>query len=599
MATPELRGATGGVGKGREAYPAWGGAPLEQDDSSTVNALVELLRQHGGRRPASAVGYLYNRPNGELHRQAIRSCGGVARFVSAHSAVFAMEPASLGDKCPSISLRELVPNAQQKSARLCRFYLQGRCDRGSECRFSHVAPAPPPAITSASALGEESDGASTASTAVYDSGDGRRSSCSDSGNDDGNDSNTQEARPSVESPQPLPPRPQALDFAEDWDAATAATTKRLMAVRSQVMYYLSDANLRNDSYMQSIITTSPGGWVHLSVILGCRRMQKAGVTLRELLDALRHELPEDPEPGDAEHYVVALGDDTQLREAPSGQEAVRRKRPPLKAELPLRLSSAREPSLAQAPLEFLCHKGGASSGFHWHPALVDAHHRSFCYLRRNTYPAIVLRKELQMLRDGVDWFPLRGKSSGVVTRSTAWFVSGGCQCNYAYGDVSIQPMAKPPWLDLIEQRVLGHACGLQRHEWPNSLNMNLYEDDNQSVGWHSDDEGLFGGARHDCRIISASWGEPRTFEFAQIDRCHASGRTNIHRDTLQAVVLFPGDLLSMEGLFQKHYSHQIAKGSFAARSGSGPTLRINLTWRYIVRHKGYCPMAARHAPDAC
>lgn len=46
------------------------------------------------------------------------------------------------------------------------------------------------------------------------------------------------------------------------------------------------------------------------------------------------------------------------------------------------------------------------------------------------------------------------------------------------------------------------------------VNLNLYEDESQNVGWHSDDEGLFRGCQTDCRIISASWGAPRRFEIA-------------------------------------------------------------------------------------
>lgn len=71
--------------------------------------------------------------------------------------------------------------------------------------------------------------------------------------------------------------------------------------------------------------------------------------------------------------------------------------------------------------------------------------------------------------------------------------------------------------------------------WPNSANLNYYADGIQSVGWHSDDENLFGGKRQelssrscvqdlniviyacmefawqDCSIISLSLGGRREF----------------------------------------------------------------------------------------
>ncbi|CAE8654169.1 unnamed protein product, partial [Polarella glacialis] len=143
--------------------------------------------------------------------------------------------------------------------------------------------------------------------------------------------------------------------------------------------------------------------------------------------------------------------------------------------------------------------------------------------------------------------------------------------------------------------VLGGACGLPEDQWPNSVNMNLYETEFQNVGWHSDDEGLFRGCEMDCRIISASWGVPRNFELALKDRHHISGRPSVFQDSVKSLVLSPGDICSMEGLFQRHYSHQLAKGAVARDAPPDPGgMRVNLTWRYIVRHKPYCPMFASH-----
>ncbi|CAE8664345.1 unnamed protein product, partial [Polarella glacialis] len=121
--------------------------------------------------------------------------------------------------------------------------------------------------------------------------------------------------------------------------------------------------------------------------------------------------------------------------------------------------------------------------------------------------------DMQTLRSSAHWEVLRSKQ-GVVTRSTAWYVADGCRCRYSYGDVNVEARIRPDWLKEIEATVLGGACGLPEDQWPNSVNMNLYETEFQNVGWHSDDEGLFRGCEMDCRIISASWGVPRNFELA-------------------------------------------------------------------------------------
>ena len=50
------------------------------------------------------------------------------------------------------------------------------------------------------------------------------------------------------------------------------------------------------------------------------------------------------------------------------------------------------------------------------------------------------------------------------------------------------------------------------------------------------------------------------FTAAWQDRDHVSGKPRIFQDSIQAIELHAGDLCSMEGSFQRHYSHQIAKG---------------------------------------
>ncbi|CAE7358240.1 Alkbh3 [Symbiodinium pilosum] len=121
-------------------------------------------------------------------------------------------------------------------------------------------------------------------------------------------------------------------------------------------------------------------------------------------------------------------------------------------------------------------------------------------------------------------------------------------------------------------------CGLAAQaSWPNSCNLNLYQDGQHSVGWHADNEALFQGKYQDCRIISLSLGQSRRFELM-------CGQ-DFHR-----LELSDGDLCTMEGMTQKWYKHRVPK-----ESGRNVGPRINLTWRWIVQHHD-CPCA--EAPEA-
>merc|ERR1712107_154362 len=65
-------------------------------------------------------------------------------------------------------------------------------------------------------------------------------------------------------------------------------------------------------------------------------------------------------------------------------------------------------------------------------------------------------------------------------------------------------------------------CGLPNpRSWPNSCNLNCYADGSDSIDWHADDEPLFQGQALDCRIISLSLGEVRTFELKLAEEAEA------------------------------------------------------------------------------
>ena len=107
-------------------------------------------------------------------------------------------------------------------------------------------------------------------------------------------------------------------------------------------------------------------------------------------------------------------------------------------------------------------------------------------------------------------------------------------------------------------------CGVT--QFPNSCNANLYESEDDVVGWHADDEPIFQATVHDALIISLSLGASRTFAY----------RLNTQLNIEHTVRLGDGDLCTMEGMMQKYYKHAILPEKGKAEP------RINLTWRWIV-----------------
>merc|ERR1712187_713338 len=114
-------------------------------------------------------------------------------------------------------------------------------------------------------------------------------------------------------------------------------------------------------------------------------------------------------------------------------------------------------------------------------------------------------------------------------------------------------------------------CGLQEDGWPDSCNLNLYEDGGAAVGWHADDESLFQGKFRDIMIISLSLGVTRKFELRY------NWPTDEEAGTYQ-MTLNSGDLMTMEGMVQKHMQHRVPK------EGHVDSPRINLTGRWVVKH---------------
>eukprot|EP00415_Alexandrium_ostenfeldii_P003879 UN3879 len=181
-----------------------------------------------------------------------------------------------------------------------------------------------------------------------------------------------------------------------------------------------------------------------------------------------------------------------------------------------------------------------------------------------------------------EWLQPHGRH-GPLPRKTLWVVKEPCSCHYLYGGARIQPKPFPRWVQEAME-VCMPLCGLpDPSTWPDSCNLNLYEDGSHSVAWHADDERLFQGKVRSCTIISLSLGHTRSFLLKP--------RLSLGRPLRMR--LAAGDLCTMEGLTQKYYVHKVPK-----EYGEGIGPRVNLTWRWIRRHCSGCPVAQHESAGA-
>jgi len=162
-----------------------------------------------------------------------------------------------------------------------------------------------------------------------------------------------------------------------------------------------------------------------------------------------------------------------------------------------------------------------------------------------------------------------------IPRKVAWFVSEDCaDCPYRYSGQEYPATVFPPYMKEICDEVCGRICGIPPDKYPNSCNVNVYDGPEGEVGWHSDDEVYFQSLSDDTRIISFSLGATRDFAW----RLQGTDKT------LGSMPLGDGDIMTMEGLFQKHYKHSVPKSNVPCGK------RLNFTFRWIV--------AKAHAEDA-
>ena len=146
-------------------------------------------------------------------------------------------------------------------------------------------------------------------------------------------------------------------------------------------------------------------------------------------------------------------------------------------------------------------------------------------------------------------------------RLVAWYGDSGSE--YTYSGITLSPM---PWTELlldIKKRVERIT-----QESFNSVLLNYYRDNRDSMGFHSDDEPELG---EKPVIASVSLGEERTLVLKhKVNKLAKPVRLR----------LASGSLLLMKGETQRYWKHGIAKES--RRCGA----RVNLTFRHILAHGG-------------
>lgn len=164
----------------------------------------------------------------------------------------------------------------------------------------------------------------------------------------------------------------------------------------------------------------------------------------------------------------------------------------------------------------------------------------------------------QTLQTEIPWRQDSLRIAGKLTpvpRLQAWYGDPGT--TYHYSGLTLDPLPWTPALATLKQRIETYSdCHF------NSLLINLYRNEQDSVGWHADDEPELG---QNPAIASLSLGETRDFQL----------KHRQHRDRKLSLPLQHGDLLIMKGALQHHWLHQIPK----SKAPCDP--RINLTFRRI------------------
>ena len=163
---------------------------------------------------------------------------------------------------------------------------------------------------------------------------------------------------------------------------------------------------------------------------------------------------------------------------------------------------------------------------------------------------------------------------------TAWAVPGdsSCSCSYAYGHGPAigphtgrrcWPLPAGVWRAIAPLMQPWCAEG----DLPTAANLNLYRGWKSCVGWHCDDEPLFGKCGDAKLIVSVSLGDFALFRWRR-QSCSSNGDSSCRLDH--------GDILVMDGQCQDEFLHRTSPGREQDR--------INITFRWVKQHVASCPL---------
>jgi len=141
-------------------------------------------------------------------------------------------------------------------------------------------------------------------------------------------------------------------------------------------------------------------------------------------------------------------------------------------------------------------------------------------------------------------------------RLTAWYGSAGT--NYSYSGLNLVP--EPFSKELLTLKAKIEQVGSTQF---NSVLLNLYRNENDSMGWHADDEKELG---INPIIASLSLGQTRKFQV----------KHKLTKNLNLNLLLTHGSLLLMRGEMQHYWQHAIPK------SKNSCDQRINLTFRNLL-----------------
>ncbi len=187
----------------------------------------------------------------------------------------------------------------------------------------------------------------------------------------------------------------------------------------------------------------------------------------------------------------------------------------------------------------------------------------------------LVRADHDLINELIETTPWRHQQI-VVYRKTHWqprLTAWHGDVSYRYSGITLPPAPWTPTLLAIKAQVEAVAEATF-----NSVLLNYYRDQNDSMGMHSDDEPELGA----CPVIaSLSLGEERTLLLKH--------KTQKALKPIR-LPLPSGSLLLMQGTTQTHWQHGIAKLS----KPCGP--RINLTFRQVSANERMKGSAETHQP---